>query len=201
MQLPWASVPQGAGVASALSRLSWGWYSQEPTFPTRLHRAPSWNQDGVCNSRLVRSFLDLYGDHLLLWGQPWSHIPAEMGHHSLCRDHCVHGNSRCLRLRLGTGFLQHTGAPTLLYTYSACLGRLEVFLQLPQAAFVLRKPLSSLFSPWQHLPGDIGRIKTLFAWRPFHTGQNLHTPECLKTAAGSRLDTPSSVTCPRSGWR
>lgn len=89
---------------------------------------------------------------------PGSHIPTEMGHHSLCWDHCVHGSSQ---YPLGTWywFLCHSMQEHPPSTYSECLGKLEVFLQLPRAGFVLIKPPPSLFSPWQHLPGATGGIE------------------------------------------
>lgn len=127
-------------------------------------------------------------------GSPGSHIPAGMGHCSLCWDHCSHGSSQYLP---GTWYWflasQHTGAPTLLYSYSACLGKLEVFLQLPQAAFVLRKPPPSLFSPWQHLLRAIGRIEpflTSVLSTQVRTSAPLSAPKLLLAAPWVPLPLP-----------
>lgn len=95
-------------------------------------------------------------------------------------------------LGLGTGFCL-AGAPTLLCTYSACLAKLEVFLQFPQSAFVLGKPPSSLFSPWQHLAGVISRIEPFLPGvlsTQVRTSAPLSAPELLLAAYWIPLPLP-----------
>lgn len=108
VQLPQAPLPQGAGVTSVLNTLARGWCSQEPAFPTQLHRASSWDHEGVRNSRLVRIFpgslwrsspalrAALALTSLLAWDiAPFAGITVPTGVASI-------------RLGLGTGFLRHS---------------------------------------------------------------------------------------------
>lgn len=141
--------------------------------------------------RLVKSFLDLYGDHLLLWEQPWSHIPAEMGHFA---GITVSTGIATICLGLGTDFCvaarRSTPRPVYLLSMSWKSGSLPA---ASKGTFVLRKPPSSLFSPWQHLPGAIGRIELFLPGVLFthvRTSAPLSAPKLLLAACWVPLPLP-----------
>lgn len=118
---------------------------------------------------------------LLRWDiNPFAGITVSMVVATLCRG-------------LGTGFCvtacRSTHPPVYLLSMSRKTGSLPA---VSTGCFCSWKTsFISIFSMTAS-PRSHRQDQAPFAWCPVHTGQNLSTHECPKTAAGSILDPPSS---------